>query len=401
MVPDNARSPRQGKPGAPRLSVFAAIFITAALMALSAHGFLPDAPDKITYDWRTALFCKQAEVQRDDIAIVLVTEDSVLRYWSRSPVDRALLAELVRAIDLAGPRAIGLDFIFDRPADPKKTEALIRAIREARAPVVLGAIDRRERRVSSEALKLQETFLTEAGRPAGHLFYGSNRRRFALDEDVVRLMASPLTEPPQRESFARALAEQAVGRTVQEPRARHIAWLCPPDKSGMGLFAVLRVPEHDPVDGNGEGLTLLPESWRAVLKDKIVLVGGDFIDRDQHQTPMSILDRKRVPGVAIHGQIVAQLLDGRVIRPLSPLIEMVCVFVIAALGFYLGHRFRLKNYDLIVSSIGIMVLIGVGMAAFARWQLIVPSTTFFFAWVGGITLGHLAAVIATKTGYSS
>ena len=67
--------------------------------------------DKHVGDWRIALGSPLAAAQRSDIAIVLITEETLLDYESRSPIDRALVGELVRAIDSAGPKAIGVDLI--------------------------------------------------------------------------------------------------------------------------------------------------------------------------------------------------------------------------------------------------------------------------------------------------
>jgi CHASE2 domain-containing sensor protein len=101
--------------------------------------------DKVAGDWRVALGSPPAPDQRTDIAVVLITEDSLLDYDARSPIDRALLAELVRAVDQAAPRAIVFDIIFDRRA--RADDTLIDAIARAKAPVVLAAIDERVRDV--------------------------------------------------------------------------------------------------------------------------------------------------------------------------------------------------------------------------------------------------------------
>src|ERR1700761_1869010 len=87
------------------LGVVFALLIGSALVFASKAGFLPDAPDQFTYDWRTVLFSDTQDDSRDDIAIVIVDEESLDGYPYASPADRGLLANLIRTIDAARPRA--------------------------------------------------------------------------------------------------------------------------------------------------------------------------------------------------------------------------------------------------------------------------------------------------------
>jgi CHASE2 domain-containing sensor protein len=50
---------------------------------------------------------------------------TLLKNLSSSPIDRALLADLVTAIKEAGARAIGLDILFYKPTDEKKDDKLV------------------------------------------------------------------------------------------------------------------------------------------------------------------------------------------------------------------------------------------------------------------------------------
>ena len=113
------------------------------LVAASRAKLLPAAPDKFTYDWRTYLLAEQAPHPRDDIAIIRIDERSLTGYNYVSPIDRGLIAEIVKRVDEAGAKAIGLDVIVDRPTEPQKDAALAEAIRQAHAPVILGAVDGR------------------------------------------------------------------------------------------------------------------------------------------------------------------------------------------------------------------------------------------------------------------
>ncbi len=364
----------------------------AVTMFLSTLRLLPDAPDKWTYDWRTALVSERLTAQRDDIAVVMIGEETVARYASRSPIDRQLVATLLDAIDQAAPQAIGLDIILDRPTEPAKDAALLSALHRISAPVVLGAIDGRTRRATERQLDYQERFIAEAGKPAGHLYFAREDNRLATGDQVVRFIVGASTHRPApgRPGFSHVLAgfrDKSV-----EPASPYIAWLRQPNDA-TPAFLQLSIPEHD---AGSPPNVILPESWRASLKDRIVLVGGDFIDRDGHLTPFSVVDGARMQGVLIHAQILAQLLDGRSLRTLSRSEELALLVALAGLGYWLGHRYRLKRYEFLVWIAGLAVLVASGTLVFALWNLILPSASAFSAWVVGLWGGHYADALFSK-----
>ncbi len=378
-------------PGLIILLVFS-VLATSAIMALSEYKYLPEAPDKITYDWRTAFFSDAVERQRKDIAIVLITDDSLSQYWSRSPVDRAMLAELIKAVDSANPAAIGLDFIFDRPAEPHKQDAILNAMKSVKAPVIVGVLERPEdgKRIKGMREKnfaWQESFIKETGKQAGHIRFKNEQKRFSVDDQVIRFLGAKSNSESSYPSFAQLLAK------VKNPNAKsespYIAWLMELERGGQTVFPRIYVSEHKPVDGTGDGETLLPEHVKGLLKDKVVLIGADMVNIDQHLTPFSVLRKEKVPGVLIHAQIVAQLIDGREVFELNKVFEIIAVLLIVIIGFYLAFRFNLKRYDFIMGAVGITVLIALGVVTFHLGKTIIPSTTFSLAWILGVWGGHL------------
>ncbi|MBU2532813.1 MAG: CHASE2 domain-containing protein, partial [Alphaproteobacteria bacterium] len=111
-----------------------------------------------TGDFRTALFSHRPPRQHDQVALVTINDETMYPYPYRSPIDRRLLANLVRVLDQAGVRAIGLDFLFLKPTEREKDEELIKAIRSARTRVVVASADSRVELNDAQA-KYQETFL--------------------------------------------------------------------------------------------------------------------------------------------------------------------------------------------------------------------------------------------------
>jgi len=285
-------------------AILFSILAGLALAAASRAHLLPAAPDKFTYDWRTYFLTERAERPRDDIAIILINEQSLTGYDYLSPIDRGLIAELVKLADAAAPKAIGLDLIIDRPTEPAKDGALADAIRLAKAPVILGAADSRAGE-DPGALAYQEAFIASTKRPAGHIFFGAQQNRLTLGDQAVRFMLPPSSEPPFRPAFARLLAD--IDGKKPEPKSDYIFWVRPPASGGAELFPTFTVPPHR---GDAKG-SALPESWRAALKGKIVLIGGAFSDRDRHLTPLTVAAPAPIHGVEVHAQILAQLRDGR------------------------------------------------------------------------------------------
>ncbi len=374
-----------GRWGVFRFIIIWSVIVTVILMFLSLRELLPESPDQWTNDWRTLLFSERAKDQRSDIVVVLITENTLAKYPFRSPVDRRLIANIVKTLDQAGASVIGLDFIFDRRTYDEIDKSLIRELQLSQTPVVIGAIDSRSANVGRDSFEFQDQFLEKSGKPSGHLYFARKNNRLAFGDEAIREIADPSPPPVNRLSFAEEIVKQVKsGPVVREPT---ISWLLPPADSSTETFATLRIPTHQPLD-EFRTTDIIPQSWFPLLKGKIVLVGGEFVDRDRHFTPLSVADRKRIPGILIHAQIVAQLLDGRSVHKTPLVIEAAIVFFLTAFGFYLGYRWNFKRFDVLVSVIGIAALIGGGIYFFKAYQLTIPSTTFFLGWIIGVTSGH-------------
>lgn len=364
-----------------------AIGVAVALVTLSAVGISPEGPDEWTYDWRTFLFSETAPQTSKDIAIILINEESMANYDYISPVDRGLTAKLIKGLDAAEPRAIGLDFIYDRKSEPAKTEALIEAIKTAKAPIVFGAIDKRVRGFRPEDLKYQDDFIARTGRDAGHVFFARDLEQLKIGDQVVRYLGAP---SPDRESFAQLIAEKSK-LPWKYPENSYISWLLAPP--GEDLFPLFRVPRHDPSAGPD---TVLPVSWRNALKGKIVLIGGDFVDRDKHLTPLTIWDGAKMAGVLVQAQILSQLLDGRSVDTIHWSTEVILLIVVAFLGYLFSVYWSVKRYDWLLYGVGVALLVVVGALLFSEFGILLPSTSLFFAWTLGVTGGRYAPEVLNR-----
>ena len=327
-------------------------------------------------DVRTALLSDQLPSQHPSVAIVAITDDTLAGYRTYLPVDRDLLARVIEAVDAAGAKVIGLDFLFTSPADGSEI-LLIEAIRRARAKVVLAAADERIG-LSQVQRDKQQAFFREVDRPAGYMNLATER------DSVVRFMAQPNAEdkPAYPKSFAALIAESA-GFTSSQDRAR-IAWLRTP-RDGADTFltisaeALLR-PADDPV----------VQVLRAGLKDKIVLVGGTLREIDTHLTPLTNRHEEKMHGVTIHAQMVAQMVDGRSIAQLETEAASLrlALAAVAALGFLVGWGFRRRRKGLFASGVVSAVIIAVDTIVFWQFRIILPLVLALAAWFLGEFSGH-------------
>ncbi len=368
-------------PSLRRPLILSAIFalITMLLLADLAPRFAPGLLRFEHYmgDVRTAFLSDQLPSQHPQVAIVTITDDTLAGYKTFLPVDRHLLARVVDALDAAGAKVIGLDFLFAVPAPDDNELLLIDAIRRAKAKVVLAVADERIGLTQAQRDK-QQAFLREVGRPGGYANLATER------DSVVRFMAQPNSDatPAYPKSFAALLAENA-GFVVGEWRPR-IAWLRTPlDGSDAFLTAsaeTLLRPADDP----------LAKILRDGLKDKIVLVGGALREIDTHLTPLTNNPDEKMHGVAIHAHMAAQMVDGRSIGQLdtNSMTLRLALAGVTAIAFLVGWRYRNKRQGLLASGVASAVIIAVDTIVFWQFRIILPLVLAVAAWFLGEFSGH-------------
>src|SRR5262249_16345816 len=141
-------------------------------------------------------------------------------------------------------------------------------------------------------------------RPAGYVNIDEDR------DEVIRHRLGPENEGKFPKSFDAVIAE-AENASDPDPSGR-IAWL---KRAANGANAFLDVNASDIMDGGS-----IANALHDVFKNRIVLIGGAFPDRDRHRTPLFNADGEmgssKVHGVYLHAHVVAQLLDQRSIRDL-------------------------------------------------------------------------------------
>lgn len=359
-----------------RKAVAYVLIIAAGFLLLTTLLHLPHGPEHWSADLRTAFLSPRPDTQHKRIALVYVTEKTLAPYPYLSPTERQLLADLINAIDATKPAAIGVDFVIDRPTETAKDAAFLAAVRDAKAPVVLGAVDEPAPR-EGEGKSFQSDYLAKANRSAGHLYFDKPHKSLVIGDHVVRLMAKPSLSRTHKDLFADQLAQKAG--SYPKPKSEYISWLLQP-KDRTETFLTLSAEQ---VLGRSGGPAL---PIADMLRDRIVLIGGNFSDRDQHLIPLSVTDGRRYPGLFVHAQILAQIMDERSLSTLSKPLQFAVFALAAAIGFWIGRR-QAMIY-LVTELVSVVALIGIGILAFTHASLIFPYTGVLLTWLAGVSAGY-------------
>jgi len=337
-----------------------------------------------TGDLRTAAFSDRLPSQHKGVAIVAITEETLDILPYRLPVDRAFLARLIATIDAAGATAIGLDLLFLRPTEPAKDEALIAALKGARARIAIAAGDTRAE-LSPAQIAYQDGFIARAGATPGfaNLLTGGDQ--------IVRYVAPPGEDGKLALSFAEAVAGKPAERrsyavrgplgiplpvpTSGEPT--RIAWLLKP-KDGSDTFPVL--PAH-----------VLATPAAAVLgrllKDRLVIVGTMLPDQDRHLTPLPEWEGAEVAGVLLQAQVAAQIADGRSVRHVSEHWLTMLLFSLALPAVIVARRYGVRTISLFSGGATAAVLV-LDVAVFHFARQVIP----FGACLAALALGAAGGV---------
>jgi len=351
------------------------IVVAIGVLLLSKIGYIQDA-EHWTADWRTALFSTRNPSQHESVALVLITDETLDSYPVRIPMDRGMIAKLVRVVASAHPAAIGIDFVFVRPTVPSADAELLSAIREADVPIVLGSVDERAGLIPKQ-LQYHRQFLAAAKRPTGHVFFERKTNAFGISDHVIREMAEPIESVDHQQSFAEVLAQ--IKRKGATPHTPRIAWLLAPRDGSQTFY---EVEASDLLGEPEDAAPLLPG-----LKDKIVLIGSDLVDLDRHLTPLSVVNEARMPGVKIHAQIVAQLIDDRWLRTLNWPEEFLMLLGIIFAGYAASRHRKLGAFKSTLAWVGSTSLVISGFVAFNMLNLVLPYTSALTAWLTALRIG--------------
>ena len=290
--------------------VVAALLLGLALFTAQRSWQLPLLGDaeSVLYDIRAAYFAPHTDTDKR-VVLVVYTADTNRKTGQISPVDRTVLAEAlaqIEALKATGPGAkgVGIDVLFDSPQDDDPL--LQGALRGMTTPVFLAYADKR---TNPEAITFEQeqdlkhyigAVRTREVGPASILLETDNDR-------VARRW------PRQYDGLPPLLSVALTRETSDaDPDFTHF--------TGRIRYRVPADPQRPvfdkiPIDMLADPATapLVAET----IRGRYVLIGGDFADFDQFDTPLTRTGvsarlndgQSRMIGVEVHASMLAQLLD--------------------------------------------------------------------------------------------
>ncbi len=370
------------------LGTVAAIVVIVALQALvinylGRNNYLPEGSEHWTEDWLIHYFSPHPAGPHKAVALVMVDPESLEKAGLPSvpPADRAWLAKLITAVSNSGALAVGVDFYFKTPNTPAKDEALVAAIRDSKAPVVIAAVNDAYLQTDAQKKFLQD-FIQRTGRKAGHIGLKRAKEFLSLGDRATRGVwhDDPSHDYPSLSAALAGLPEVAAayGKHDIPGGQQRIDWLLEPEHGQV--FS--RYAAH-------EILSPKPGAPAPDLKGKIVLIGSDFAGQDQHTLPFTVGKEKATffPGVFVQAQALAQIIDGRFFHNWDTWEQFLLLFCVGLTGAAAGwplHQFRA---DFLIGIAGSLLIIGLSVPFFMM-RMPFPTALAILAWGASIWTGQ-------------
>ncbi|MDH3715812.1 MAG: adenylate/guanylate cyclase domain-containing protein [Gammaproteobacteria bacterium] len=346
------------------------VLLSAALAFLASHYMTPvRVVENRMLDARLALLAIPRP-QSANIVVITITDETLVRLPYRSPLDRALLSDLLETLQEKGVAAIGLDVLFDRPTERQKDARLYDTLRELRIPIVAAALSERDGLTPGQAA-YSRAFLEGIERGLAVVY------RDGLDDTVREQLLLRREDGEEMLGFAAAISH-TVG--VQPPRQTRllIDYRAGPDMS-VPAFAVY--PAHTVAAQPAEQLA-----------GRIALIGSDFRLSERHRTPFAAVPghaQRYMPGVLIEAHALSQILEGRTLRTTSAGTTYLLLLIAASLGLLVA-TLRIGHTGKVVLALGVIPIAWI--AAFALYvyggplmPLIAPTIAFLLAAIASFT----------------
>ncbi len=341
---------------------------------------LTSTAERALFDMRSHLSADMVE-QDDRITLVVFDDQTLINARKRSPLDRGLLAAALRNLDAMGAKAIGIDILFDQPQDEDLD--LIETLRAMETPVAVAYanIDTNETDIVYEQQQFLESFLAE--------LEGSNARpaSIRLDNAFGATRVWPSIEPDLPPLLGRAmLADSGADLGAFETYEGALSYRRAQFED-TPIFLKLQIDLF--ADPDPAIVPFLAEQ----ITGRYVLIGGDVVDFDRVVTTFTSVDGVTPPGLSVHAEMIAQMLDRKALPAISsPVLWLLALLVVAsailtALLEWPSRRLVPLLLVLLTAFVGIPILLQArGVDTFG-----LPAVGWLVGWIIAFTAVTAAA----------
>lgn len=366
------------------------------------------------------LFRLRGPLDVSDSPVVLVTisqkADDEISY--KYPWPTSLYARLVRNLNKAGAKAIGIDVIFDKDDryNPRNDSLFAAEMQRYGNVVLAGKVYRSDRKRgftrSSEIQKVEPIRILDALNPNP---FGTVTMLPDADDFVRRYLLTQHYLDQQYRVFGLEVLRVYLGKEKQAAvedggRLFYAGFNIPRLDDGTmrinyygptGTFPSVSFEEV--IDDSSFTTNFEREAFeinsftdpeigllkRGVFKDKLVLVGATMPElNDFHATPYNSSESKLtrgMPGVEVHANAIQTILDGNYVRAINPWGELVVLILLAFIIVTTTSSNEVVR--------GVALLSGLVIAYAVTAALLFVQFNFLVAWIGpGFTIltGYLA-----------
>jgi len=377
--------------GPSRMAATILFLIVATLIArFSWQMPLVGDAERALYDARAMVMAPHVG-QDKRIIMITYNDETLFNTGIRSPLDRTLLTNALANLDQMGAKAIGIDILLD---SPRPDDDLLKAqLRAMQTPTWLAYVEQASNpnTIFFEQQKYLESYLAEVTTAKTK----PTSVRFSTDSDsVIRSWPDrPKNLPPL---MANAMAPVDPAHAAYQGNIRFLL----PARAAKGqeepVFANIPIDTFAvPMDAE------MRAGFADLIKDRYVLIGGDIIDTDQFNTPLSRFvdaitgQHETMIGLEVHANMLAQQLDKDWSTKLpGPSLWLLAALVVLAGG--LTSLVDMRGRWVAVAFLGQMAF----FVAFPFWLQghgVDTTTLPAFGWALGWLLGYAAVGTAART----
>ncbi len=273
--------------------------------------------ERALYDWRAYKRAAAAPVAPDPrVTLITYTQETLKNTGKRSPLDRAILAKALTAIDGMGAKAIGIDILFDQKT-PEDAQ-LLAAMHAMKTPLYLAYTTNDANPVDVEywQQEFMDQWHRQVASPNVHKASISGR---ADSDNTMRRW------PPAQPGLPTFMPIALTGKTAHIGYQGSVLFR-EPKQAEYGVFTKLPIDTFDFPEAAG--------LVREQVAGRIVLIGGDLQDRDQFETPATPYTFATTSGLEVLATEVAQLLDRRMPGQVAGWMLWVLAVLVIAAGMF-------------------------------------------------------------------